>query len=98
MARHLLFIGGEDHHLRLPFFSALKARGYRVTAAASGPSEPFVRAGIAFEPIGFGRFFTPGRDLSSVRELKSLLQRVDADVAHCFDTKLTPIVAWSAAN
>jgi glycosyltransferase involved in cell wall biosynthesis len=97
MARHLLFIGGEDHHLRLPFFCALKARGYRVTAAASGPSEPFIQAGIAFEPIGFGRFFTPGRDLSSVRELKRLLERVDADVAHCFDTKLTLLVARAAA-
>jgi glycosyltransferase involved in cell wall biosynthesis len=97
MARHLLFIGGEDHHLRLPFFCALKTRGYRVTAAASGPAEPFIRAGIAFEPISFGRFFSPVRDLSSVRELKSLFERVDADVAHCFDTKLTLLVALAAA-
>lgn len=98
MARHLLFIGGEDHHLRLPFFCALKSRGYRVTAAASGPSEPFDQAGIPFEPIAFGRFFSPARDLSSVRELGSLFERVDADLAHCFDTKLTLLVALAAAS
>lgn len=96
MARHILSIGGEDHHLRLPFLCALKARGYRITAAASGPSEPFVRAGIAFEPIRFGRFFTPVSDFASVRELKGLFRRVDADLAHCYDSKLTLLVALAA--
>jgi glycosyltransferase involved in cell wall biosynthesis len=93
---HLLFIGGEDHHLRLPFMLALKARGYRVTAAASCAPGPFVRAGVDFRPIQFDRFVSPRRDLASLRGLKELLERVDADVAHCFDTKLSLLVAFVA--
>jgi glycosyltransferase involved in cell wall biosynthesis len=93
---HLLFIGGEDHHLRLPFMLALKERGYRVTAAASCAPEPFVQAGVDFEAIQFDRFISPHRDFASLRGLKKLFEKVDADVAHCFDTKLSLLVAFVA--
>jgi glycosyltransferase involved in cell wall biosynthesis len=93
---HLLFIGGEDHFMRLPFMLALKAKGYRVTAAASGDPRPFAEAGVPFRPIHFGRFVSPLRDLGSLRELSQLLTGVDADVAHCFDSKLSVMVALAA--
>jgi glycosyltransferase involved in cell wall biosynthesis len=96
VSAHLLFIGGEDHHLRLPFMLALKARGYRVTAAASCGPEPFVQAGVDFQAIQFDRFISPHRDFASLRGLKKLLEKVDADVAHCFDTKLSLLVAFVA--
>ena len=96
MGAHLLFIGGEDHHLRLPFMLALKERGYRVTAAASCAPEPFVQAGVDFEAIQFDRFISPHRDFASLRGLKKLFEKVDADVAHCFDTKLSLLVAFVA--
>jgi len=31
MGAHLLFSGGEDHNLRMPFLTALASRGYDVT-------------------------------------------------------------------
>jgi glycosyltransferase involved in cell wall biosynthesis len=95
---HLLFIGGEDHHLRLPFMQALMALGYRVTAAASGDPKPFVAAGIDFLPIQFNRFVSPLRDIPSLRQLSRLLRSVDADIAHCFDTKLSLMVALAAGR
>ena len=44
MSPHLLYIGGEDHHLRMPAMLALRDRGFRVTAAGSGDPTPFVQA------------------------------------------------------
>jgi glycosyltransferase involved in cell wall biosynthesis len=75
---------------------ALKERGYRVTAAASCAPEPFVQAGVDFEAIQFDRFISPHRDFASLRGLKKLFEKVDADVAHCFDTKLSLLVAFVA--
>ena len=51
MGAHLLFIGGEDHNLRIPFLTALASRGYNVTTAASADPAPFERAGIRYIPI-----------------------------------------------
>jgi glycosyltransferase involved in cell wall biosynthesis len=96
VAAHLLFLGGEDHHLRLPFMLALKARGYRITAAASQEPKQFVDAGIEFRQFQFDRFVSPRRDLGSLRQLSQLLREVDADIAHCFDTKLSLLVAFAA--
>ena len=98
MAAHLFFLGGEDHHMRLPFMLALKARGYRVTAAASGAPEPFLDAGVEFRPIAFNRFVSPLRDLEAMRQLSGVLKSVDADIAHCFDTKLSLMVAFAAGG
>lgn len=98
MAAHLFFLGGEDHHMRLPFMLALKARGYRVTAAASGAPEPFLDAGVEFRPIAFNRFVSPLRDLEAMRQLSGVLKSVDADIAHCFDTKLSLMVPFAASG
>lgn len=75
---------------------ALKKRGYRVTAAASAGGEHFARAGIDFVPISFNRFVSPLLDFASIRGLSATLRRVNADIAHCFDTKLTVLTALAA--
>ncbi|MCW2285386.1 glycosyltransferase involved in cell wall biosynthesis [Rhodoblastus acidophilus] len=98
MPAHLLFIGGEDHHMRLPFMLALKARGYRISAAASGDPGPFAKAGLDFWPITFDRYISPFSDLKSVDRLAKALRRINADVAHCFDTKLGVLTPLAAAE
>jgi hypothetical protein len=55
MGAHLLFIGGEDHNLRIPFLTALASRGYDVTTAASADPAPFERAGIRYIRFDFNR-------------------------------------------
>jgi glycosyltransferase involved in cell wall biosynthesis len=93
---HVLLVGGEDHHLRIPFMTKLRDRGYRITVAASGDPEPLLRAGFDVRPFQFNRFFDPRSDWRTRRVLANLLRQVDPDVAHGFDTKLAmllPIVA-----
>ena len=96
MGAHLLFLGGEDHNLRLPFMQAMRSKGYRVTAAASGDPAPFAKAGIDYRHFAFARFVNPLADWRAVRSLSKLLDSVDADVAHCFDTKLGILVPIAA--
>lgn len=96
MGAHLFFLGGEDHHLRLAFMLALKARGYRITAAGSGRADRFHEAGLEYLPIEFDRFISPHRDFGAVRRLSALLRKVNADLVHCYDTKLTVLVALAA--
>lgn len=45
---HLLYIGGEDHHLRIPAMHALGDRGFRIIAAGTGDAAPFVQACIDY--------------------------------------------------
>ena len=40
MSRHLLYVGGEDHHLRIPFMLSMRDSGFRVTATSNEPSDP----------------------------------------------------------
>ncbi|HZV03586.1 MAG TPA: glycosyltransferase family 4 protein [Gemmataceae bacterium] len=87
MKAHLLFIGGEDHHLRIPFILALRDKGYRVSAAASGDLRPFQLAGIEFRRFHFSRFVDPLSDWRALQALRLLLRAADVDIAHAFDTK-----------
>jgi glycosyltransferase involved in cell wall biosynthesis len=98
MAGHVLLIGGEDHHLRLPFMIALRERGFRVTAAASGDPAPFARAGIDYRAFAFERFWAPRSDLKAISALTKLLRETDANIAHCFDTKLTLLTPFAARS
>jgi glycosyltransferase involved in cell wall biosynthesis len=96
MGAHLLFIGGEDHALRIPFLMALASRGYRITTAASADPEPFERAGIEYIRFTFNRFWDPRSDWRTWHKLGRILADVDADVAHSFDTKLSILVPYAA--
>lgn len=96
MGANLLFIGGEDHNLRIPFLTALASRGYNVTTAASADPAPFERAGIRYIPFDFNRFWDPRSDLRAWRRIGRILADVDADVVHSFDTKLSILTPYAS--
>jgi glycosyltransferase involved in cell wall biosynthesis len=96
MGAHLLLVGGEDHGLRLPFMSALRSRGFKITVAASGDPELFLRSGFDFRPFQFDRFFALRSDWRARLALGRILREVNADIAHSFDTKLSLLVPFAA--
>jgi glycosyltransferase involved in cell wall biosynthesis len=98
MSPHLLFIGGEDHDLRIPFMLALAARGFRVTAAGTGNPAPFRRAGLDYRAFTFDRFVNPMADLAAIKSLSRLLADVRPILVQSFDTKpnlLVPLAGRS---
>lgn len=84
---HVLFVAGEDADLRLPFVRAIRDQGFRTSVAASGGGAAFERAGIHFEDFPFDRFIAPVSDVSSIRRLGRILERLQPDLAQGFDTK-----------
>lgn len=100
MNPHLLCVGGEDHHLRIPFLLALRERGMRVSAAATGDPAPFARAGIEFHGFRFQRFLAPFADRASIAALADLIARLRPDLVQSFDTKpniLVPLAVRGTA-
>lgn len=87
MSARILFVGGEDNVLRLPFILAMRDRGFGVLAADSGDPAPFRRAGVEHAPFPFDRFVSPRSDLRAVRRLAELLETLRPDIAQGFDTK-----------
>ena len=87
MSAHVLYIGGEDNDLRIPFILAMRRRGFRVTAASSGDPAPFARAGIDHVPFPFDRFISPLSDLRTLRRLTKMLDMLGPDIAQGYDTK-----------
>jgi glycosyltransferase involved in cell wall biosynthesis len=96
VSEHLLFVGGEDHHLRIPFMLALAARGFRLTAAGTGKSEAFSRAGLKYRRFTFNRFVDPLADWKAIRSLSRLLSGVQPDLVQSFDTKPNLLVPFAA--
>jgi glycosyltransferase involved in cell wall biosynthesis len=92
---HLLCIGGEDHHLRIPFLLAVGKRGMRVTAAGTGSRAPFERAGIEYYPFRFNRFVNPIADFKTIGMLGTLIENVDPDLVQSFDTKPNLLVPFA---
>jgi glycosyltransferase involved in cell wall biosynthesis len=84
---HLLYVGGEDHHLRIPLMLALRNSGFRVTAAGSGDCGPFRKVDIDFRPFHFDRFMNPFSDLMALKTLSTILRDVRPDLAQGYDTK-----------
>ncbi len=96
MNAHLLLIGGEDHHLRIPFMRQLRDRGFEVAAAGTCDGAAFERAGFAFHYFRFERFVDPWADWSAIKELRRLFAELRPRIVQSFDTKpnlLTPIAA-----
>jgi glycosyltransferase involved in cell wall biosynthesis len=87
LSPHLLYVGGEDHHLRIPFILSIRNCGFRVTAAGSGDSSQFRRAGIDFRSFNFDRRMSPFSDLAAVRALSAILRDVGPDLVQGYDTK-----------
>ena len=99
MTGHVLYVGGADNNLRIPFILAMKGRGWRVTAAGSGSPEPFIDAGIDYVPFHFERFLTPLADWRAMRSLLSMLRELNPDIAQGYDAKpclFLPIAAQIA--
>jgi glycosyltransferase involved in cell wall biosynthesis len=87
MTLHLLCVGGEDHALRIPFLTALRNRGLRVSAAGTGAATPFANNGIQYHRYQFDRFSARFADLIAVGQLSQLVNCVRPDVVQTFDTK-----------
>jgi glycosyltransferase involved in cell wall biosynthesis len=98
LGAHLLFIGGEDHDLRLPFMLRFRERGYRVTAAGTGPPAPFERVGLDYRRFSFERFINPLADWRALAGIRDLVDAVNPDLVQCFDTKLNILVPIALRN
>jgi glycosyltransferase involved in cell wall biosynthesis len=99
--KRLLFVGGEDHHLRIPFMLAMGARGFGVIAAGTGDADPFSRAGLDYRRFSFDRFVNPLGDCAAIRSLAKLLADVRPDLVQSFDTKpnlLAPFATRGAGD
>jgi glycosyltransferase involved in cell wall biosynthesis len=97
----VLCIGGEDHHLRIPFLLALAERGMKVIAAGTGDSAPFVRAGIDYHLFRFNRFINPLADWRAIQSLRKLIHETAPDLVQSFDTKpnlLVPLAMRGASD
>ena len=66
---HLLCVGGEDHHLRIPFLTAVRRHGFRITALGSGKASAFDAAGIPYSGFDLARFIGPQADWQSIRQI-----------------------------
>lgn len=98
MTAHLLYIGGEDHHLRIPAMVALRERGFRITAAGGGDATPFIRAGLDFRPFHFDRFVNPLGDWKALKALSRLLANLHPDLAQSFDNKPNLMLPFAARS
>ena len=92
----LLFVGGEDHALRIPFLLALRAQGFRVAAAGTGEAAPFARAGLGYALFRFDRFLSPRADWTAVAALARLFADMRPGLVQCFDTKPNLLVPFAA--
>ncbi len=95
---HLLCVGGEDHHLRIPFLVELRRGGMRIAAAGTGDPAPFVRAGLDYWPIHFNRFISPAKDRVTIRQLQQVLREAQPHIVQSFDTKPNVLVPWAARD
>ncbi|QPC91654.1 glycosyltransferase [Mesorhizobium sp. INR15] len=94
MNPHLVCVGGEDHPLRIAFLTALRDRGFQVTAVSSGDGAAFLPHGIPHHRFGFDRFASGSGDWSALRSVRGLMSKLRPDIIQSFDTKpnlLTPL-------
>jgi glycosyltransferase involved in cell wall biosynthesis len=96
LTAHLLCVGGEDHHLRIPFMLALRRYGFRVSAASTGDPRLFARAGLEHRSFYFDRFVNPAADWAAVKRLAKLFADLRPDIVQSFDTKPSLLVPLAA--
>ena len=87
MTLHVLCVGGEDHALRIPFLSALRSRGFRVSAAGTGAALPFSKHGMEYHGYDFDRFGARIADRMAIGQLARLVRGIRPDIVQTFDTK-----------
>lgn len=98
MGPHVLYIGGEDHHLRIPSMLALQGHGFDVSAAASGAPGPFEQAKIAFHEFRLERFLNPMADWRTLKMLIRLLADIRPDVVQSFKLEAEPAAALGCSQ
>jgi glycosyltransferase involved in cell wall biosynthesis len=97
----VLVVGGDDHHLRIPFLLALRERGFHVAAMGTGDPVHFLEEQIAYFPYCFDRFLDPIEDWRAVKSLQKIILNFRPDIVQSFDTKpgiLAPVAARRAGS
>ena len=94
----VLFIGGSDLCLRLPFLRLLVEAGFSIRAAGTGEPAPFVQAGIDFDHFNYDRFVNPFADRRSARALADLIAARRPALVQSFDTKPNILAPMAAAE
>jgi glycosyltransferase involved in cell wall biosynthesis len=100
-AVRVLVVGGDDHHLRVPFLLALRERGFHVAAAGTGNPTAFLEQRIACFPYSFQRFVDPVGDWRALKSLQAIISSFQPDIVQSFDTKpaiLAPLAARRAGS
>jgi glycosyltransferase involved in cell wall biosynthesis len=95
---HVLFVGGVDHELRIPFMLNLRNCGFQVSAAGTAETAPFSRAGIRYYPFRFERFLNPLADWTALQTLSKLFADVRPELVQSFDTKPNLLVPFAAQS
>ena len=88
----ILFVGGADLHLRIPFMRALKGRGVKLLALGSGDNTRFAGSGVDYRCYKLKRSFNPLADYCSVRAIRSIAREFNPEIVHAFDTKPSILV------
>ncbi len=94
----ILFVGGVDQYLRIPFLLLLQAKGFHIAAAGTGEPEPFQKAGIPFMPFVYDRSISPISDHHSIRQLSAIMAAWRPDIVQSFDTKPNLLAPLAARN
>lgn len=96
--RRIWCLGGEDMHLRIPFFRRLTDLGFDIAVLGSGAAEPFTRHGVRYLRYPLRRFVNPGADARALGEIARLVGKHRPDVVHGFDTKPSLLAPLATAR
>jgi glycosyltransferase involved in cell wall biosynthesis len=91
----IIYVGGEDHHLRIPFMRRLESHGFHVVAVGSGECTPFRQEGIPYIRFTFDRFANPWADFKAIRQLAEIIERERPQLINSFDTKPNLLVPFA---
>jgi glycosyltransferase involved in cell wall biosynthesis len=97
--KYIIFVGGEDVRMRIPFLIALQQLGYRVAAMGSEDSSIFEQHDIPYFRYALNRWLDPFADIKSYVQMLKLFKAHQPDIVHAFDTKpaiIAPIAARHA--
>jgi glycosyltransferase involved in cell wall biosynthesis len=96
--KKILYVGGEDAHLRIPTMEKLRNCGYELAMAAPTYSEKFVEAGFPVFHYRLRREVGPRADLRTMHDLRQIVEEWRPDVVHSFDTKPSFLVPIALRN
>ena len=83
----VLYVAGEDSHLRIPSIKLLIDVGYEVAVATPVAHPAFREAGISTFDYRLVRELNPLRDFHAVLDLRDIVKTWEPAIVHAFDTK-----------